>query len=89
MPAVIVPLLIAHAFLYSLLKRGVFGPTPAFLMATPVLVYSLFAVTMVVLAAWLSLKRRVAALWYFLAGVFLIGGLVMAVVEFDHFLQVV
>ncbi|HZW09834.1 MAG TPA: hypothetical protein VFF69_08015 [Phycisphaerales bacterium] len=85
----VVLLLIAHSVLYSLLKRGVLGRTPASLMATPVLVYFLSALLMLLLAAWLALKGQVAAVWYSLAGALLVGGLMMAIIELDHFLQVV
>lgn len=74
--------------LYSLLSRGVLGRTPPLLMAIPVPIYFLAALAMLALAVWMLAKRRLAALWYMLAGLLAVGGLVMAINELNQFLMV-
>lgn len=80
--------LLGHAMLYSLLSRGVLGRTPPLLMAIPVPIYFLAALAMLALAVWMLAKRRLAALWYMLAGLLAVGGLVMAINELNQFLMV-
>lgn len=79
---------LAHAVLYMVLKRGILGQTDAILMALPVLMYPVASLVMLGVCVRLCNRKSMAALWYLLSALICAGGLVMAVVELNGFLEV-
>jgi hypothetical protein len=87
-PTCTLAVLLGHIVLNSLLKHGVLGRTPSAVMAVPVLIYFVTTLVMLSLTGWLLVKRRLAALWYLIATLLAVGGLVMAIHELNQFLMV-
>lgn len=80
--------ILLHAALYIVLRQGLLGQTSFYVMFVPVVLYFSAAMWVLALFVILCLKRNRSAAWYFVCLLIYVGGLVMALVEFDDFLAV-
>ena len=80
--------IVLHAALYQLMKKGLLGRTDFYVMFVPVLLYFSVVVGLFILFIILCLRRSLSAVWYFISLLICSGGLVMALIELDGLMEV-